>query len=97
MSLHRRAAKRDANEYDIVDAFRAAGCSVEFLSRRGCPDLLIGCCGRDMLVEVKGYAGQLTDEQIEWHRAWRGSVPVIVRSVDDVLALVQRVRLGRSA
>jgi hypothetical protein len=94
----RRAARRDANEAAIVDALRACGCSVEYLSGKGTPDLLVGFERRVVvLAEVKGYAGQLTDDQIDWHREWRGPAPVILRSVDDALALVNRLRLGLSA
>lgn len=86
----RRAAKRDANEEAIVDAFRKLGWSVEFLSGRGLPDLIVGKGTRVMLIEVKGPKGTLTEDQEDWHSAWQGPKPLIVRSVDDVLALEER-------
>ena len=85
----RRAAKRDANEQAIVDALRAAGASVEHLSGCGVPDLLVGFRGRVVLAEVKDAKGELTPYQVEWHTTWRGPQPVILRSVEDALALLR--------
>jgi hypothetical protein len=97
----RRAARRDDNEQAIVEALEAMGCSVDRLNGVGTPDLLVGLCGRLgrslLLLEVKGYAGQLTDDQIAWHRRWKGPPPVIVRSVEDAIAVVQSVQRGQSA
>ena len=90
----RRAAKRDKNESEIVDALRAVGCSVDFLNGKGTPDLLCGVRGKTFLLEVKGYAGQLTDDQIDWRRKWRGEPPTLVRSVEDALRVVKSLRLG---
>lgn len=87
VSLIRRAAKRDRNESQIVAAFRRLGWSVEHLSGKGTPDLLVGRAGRLLLVEVKGPKGKLTGDQETWHKGWQGPPPCIVRSVDDVLAI----------
>jgi hypothetical protein len=54
MSNHRRAARRDANEPDIVKALVAAGASITYLGApKGVPDLLVGYEGRSYLLEVK--------------------------------------------
>ena len=47
-----RAAKIDANQNEIVDALRKAGCSVQILSSvgKGCPDILVGRGGRNYLL-----------------------------------------------
>ena len=83
----RRAAKVDSIQPAIVSALRKAGASVEPLHMvgRGVPDLLVGLAGRTMLVEVKTGNGGLTDDQVVWHRMWRGSPVAIVRSVEDAL------------
>lgn len=57
MSLHRRAARRDNNEVQIVAALTAAGASVTHLSAPGVPDLLVGYQDRTFLLEVKGTLG----------------------------------------
>lgn len=95
MSVRRTAAKRDANERDIIEVLRAAGCSVQQLSARGVPDLLVGYEDmrtgepRNVLMEVKTPKGKLTPDEREWLDAWRGQV-VVVRSVDDALRVIGR-------
>ncbi len=51
----RRNAKTDRNHADIIKALREIGCSVQSLhsTGRGCPDLLCGYHGRNILLEVK--------------------------------------------
>jgi hypothetical protein len=82
----------DANQSEIVAALRAMGASVQCLHTvgQGCPDLLVGRQGVNLLVEVKrGKSGLTPDEQI-WHAAWRGHV-AIVRTVEDAAALLGAV------
>lgn len=89
----RRAAKIDANQPEIVAALRAVGCSVQTLAMvgKGCPDILVGIGKVNLLMEIKGEKGTLTDDQEDWHEAWRGQL-AIVRSVEEALALVDAVR-----
>lgn len=88
MSLHRRAARRDQNESQIVAALSAAGATVVQLSAAGCPDLLCGFRGLTYLLEVKAANGKLTPDQLEWHRNWQGYPVKVVRSVEDALAAI---------
>jgi hypothetical protein len=97
----RRAANTDRNHAEIVNAFRGLGCSVETLHRvgGGCPDLLVGIVGINLLVEVKAFPehtekGQLHEEQLVWHAAWRGQV-CVVRSLEEVGRLVEGARALR--
>lgn len=87
MSIHRTAAKRDGNEREIIDALKAVGASVQPLSAKGCPDLLVGYRGENILMEVKLPKGKLTDDEQVWHDGWRGQV-AIVRTVDDALRAI---------
>jgi len=80
----RVAAKRDANEPEIVNALVRAGATVERLSMQGVPDLLVGYQGRTYLIEVKTEKGSLTDDQREWVSDWRGGRVRILRSIDQV-------------
>ena len=92
------AAKVDANQPEIVEAFRQLGCSVLHLHMvgSGCPDLLIGCNGFNVLVEVKTATGKLTDDQKDFVYAWRGDAVNIVRTRDDAIELVNHYRrLGK--
>ena len=88
----RRAAKVDANQALIVGALRACGATVQILAAvgKGCPDLLVGFKGRNLLMEVKDgrrppSERKLTPDQIEWHAAWAGQV-VVVENVEQALA-----------
>ena len=71
----RRAARRDANEPEIIAALTALGAHVEQLSQDGVPDLLISYRRRLYLMEVIGPAkakryrnsGGLTPAQERWH------------------------------
>lgn len=92
----RRAAKRDANEAAIVTALEAVGATVERLSAKDAPDLLVGYRGVNVLLEVKRPAGKrggtshrdLLPGQAAWHAGWRGAAPVVARTVADALAAI---------
>ena len=90
----RRAAKVDANQGEIVTALRGIGATVQPLHGvgSGCPDLLAGYRGRNLLIEVKDgskppSARKLTPDQTEWHAGWKGQV-CVVDSIDDALRVV---------
>ena len=90
----RRAAKVDANQPDIVAALRRMGATVQPLHSvgQGCPDLLAGWKGINLLIEVKDgnkppSARKLTSDQEQWHRDWRGSV-YVVETVGQAIALL---------
>ena len=90
----RRAAKVDANQKEIVAALRKAGASVQHLHAvgEGCPDILVGYRGCNILMEIKDRnkppsARKLTDAQDEWHKEWRGQVAVIINS-EQALSLI---------
>lgn len=103
----RFARARDGNEKPIVEALRAAGASVTRLGESGVPDLLVGYQGRTLLLEVKlplgarggksqrreaeGGSGDLTKAQVDWRAKWAGAPSVIVRSVDEALAVLENV------
>lgn len=92
----------DANQPEIVRAFESLGVSVLDCSQVGCgfPDLIVGALGVTRLVEVKnpenhyGRRG-LNKRQQLFADGWRGDVVHIVRTVDDVIALVKAWRTGR--
>ncbi len=93
MSPLRRAAKRDANEAQIVAALRAAGCTVQRLSEPGVPDLLVGRQGRDgrgvnYLLEVKDpREGHLTREQDRWLMGWNGHYAIVTSEIEALQAV----------
>ena len=72
----RRAAKRDANEPDIVKALRDIGVQVEILNKP--LDLLICHRGETALMEVKNPdGGSLTKDQVEFIARWPGKIHVV--------------------
>lgn len=99
----RRAARVDGNQSTVVALLRRLGCSVQPLHvvGQGCPDLLIGVAGVNLLGEVKDpakplSARRLTIDQEVWHHAWQGQVAVL-EVEDDVVTLVERARAARGA
>jgi hypothetical protein len=89
MALHRRNAKRDANEREIIDALVSYGFSVEQISKRGCGDLLLGRGGRTRVVEVKGKRGALTADQERWWEEWRGNRRIVIRNIAECSVLAK--------
>lgn len=90
----RYAARIDANQTQIVSALRAAGATVQSLSAvgQGCPDLLVGYQGKNILMELKDgkkppSERKLTSDQIVWHSEWKGVV-FLVTSVNEALQLL---------
>ena len=90
-----RASRVDVNQAEIVTAFRSAGASVQQLHSvgRGCPDLLVGFGGRNLLIECKdgdkcASKRRLTPDQVEWHRTWRGRVAIVENPEAAVAVLI---------
>lgn len=80
----RRAARVDANQAEIVAALRKLGATVQPLHTigKGCPDIMAGFKGRNVLFEIKDGAKSpsaraLTGDEMEWIAQWRGSVHVV--------------------
>jgi hypothetical protein len=92
----RRAAHIDDNQPAIVQALLAAGYSVQSLAGVGvgCPDLVVGAEGINVLMEVKNpnkLAGnaEMKPEQLGWHRRWKGQV-CVVHDEAEALAAIRR-------
>lgn len=90
MSLHRHAAKRDANEHDVSTVWTAAGARSESVSAKGMPDRLVFHRGRVYLAEVKGARRGLTKAQVEKFTSLGvdGIAVYVVRTADDARALL---------
>ena len=98
------AANVDGNQGEIVRVLRLAGYTVQVLNqvKDGCPDLLVGAYGRNILLEVKNPEQDpckrvLNDAEAKWHRTWRGQVAV-VETPEEAIKMVRAVlERGRSA
>ena len=83
----RRAARVDANQAEIVEALRGAGCSVWII---GLPvDLIAGKGGNTVLIEVKTAAGKHTPLQRDFMATWRGGAVATIRDVEGALTLAR--------
>jgi hypothetical protein len=95
MGLHSFNAKRDLNERPIIDALRASGATVQQLSIKGCPDLLVGFTDPETgeptnyLMEIKGEKGKLTSDEEAWIDKWKGQV-FVVYTVEQALEIIGR-------
>ncbi len=94
MAKRKYGNKKDANHWEIVNAFERLGASVLDLSDMGCgiPDLIVWCANEWHLVDVKnpktsyGRRG-LNARQKEWAQSWKGGPVYLVSSVDDAIAM----------
>lgn len=94
----KRRAKVDANQSAIVLDLVQHGWTVQSLAPVGvgCPDLLVGAGGINVLLEVKDgdkpqSARCLTPDQRSWHRSWRGQVDVVCNEREAVLAVLTAI------
>tara|TARA_R100000951_G_scaffold36215_1_gene30961 strand:+ start:1198 stop:1497 length:300 start_codon:yes stop_codon:yes gene_type:complete len=85
----RRAARVDANHKQIVQGLRSSGCTVQDLSAvgKGCPDILVGRNGINILIEIKTEKGKLTKRQIQWHQEWRGNAIIATTTQEAIEAI----------
>lgn len=90
----RRAARVDDNHGAIVAALRRVGASVTSTAGvgNGFVDLVVGYRKRNYLLEVKDGSKapsqrKLTDDEEEWHAAWRGDA-FVVESVEQALRVI---------
>ena len=88
MSVRRRAAKRDANEPEIITALRAVGAVVWQVSEKGVPDLVVGYEGATFLLEVKAPGKWLTPDQKDVHAAWKGGHIFVVETPAQALRAI---------
>lgn len=77
-----------------MKALRQAACVVVPLHEvgNGVPDLLVGRCGRNFLLEVKdpeqpASNRKLTPDQKDWHEIWPGQVTVVYTPEDALKAV----------
>jgi hypothetical protein len=86
----RRAAKIDANQTEIVDAFRKLGASVQSLAAlgKGVPDIMVSLGGITWLVEIKAGRSKENPLQTAWASSWLGC-RAVVRDLEGVIVTVK--------
>lgn len=90
MVMPRYSAKRDDNEIELASTYLKLGCSVDRISEKGIPDLLIGFKGLTSLAEVKTKNGKPTKAQKQFRESFKGHHKE-VRTIDDVLQHVNEL------
>lgn len=95
-----KTKKVDANQKEIVAEFRKQGATVIILSElgKGCPDLLVGYEGINLLVEVKDGSKlqsqqKLTRDQKEFCQQWKGRGVVVVNSILQCQQLIMACQI----
>jgi hypothetical protein len=90
----------DDNQKAIVNVLRGLGASVQILSEvgRGCPDILVGIFGQNILVELKDgskppSAQKLTRYEQIFFDAWKGQV-CIINSEQEAIDLITKLRFS---
>ena len=91
----RLAARRDANEDQVVSALQACGAYVKKINGSGEFDLLVWYRGYTLLLEIKDgrrppSEQKLTPAEQKFHAEWPGDNLHIVNSVDAALELLKR-------
>jgi hypothetical protein len=83
----RHAARTDANQAAIVEALRAAGCSVYLIKLP--VDAVVGKNKQTVLVEFKTKRGKYTEFQAEFMNEWKGGAVATIRDVEGALTLAR--------
>lgn len=86
--------RADQNHVELAKVYEDLGCSVvnTYHVGGGFGDAVIGVVGVNEIIEIKTLDGEKTPAQVRFHRDWRGSPVVIVRTMDDVIAHVKAIR-----
>lgn len=90
--MSRFARRVDLNHADLVREMREAGLFVIDLSRvgNGVPDLLVSNSDEMWLVEIKSPKGRMRERQRQWHEAWKGKKPLIIRQLQEFLEATRK-------
>jgi len=62
---------------------------------QGCPDILVGKHGVNILMEIKDgskvpSAQKLNERQVKWHEAWNGNA-YVVNSIEAALTIIKEI------
>jgi hypothetical protein len=93
-SKHAAFARRDSNHDELVAVYESLHCGVidTHAMGFGMPDILVHFSGYCCPVEIKSEDGQLEPSQQRFFRDWKGPKIEVVRSADDVVQHVTRIR-----
>ena len=84
----RTDARKDEHQAELVAGLRKIGATVEILSGKGIPDLLVGFRKQNFLLEVKTPGRHVTPAQLQFFTLWRGQA-AIVETLEDARAIMR--------
>lgn len=96
----RTAARTDANQTEIVNAFRKLGWSVLIISQlKNCCDIIVSKNGRTIAIEIKDgnkpkHQQKLTSGELKFKNEWQGEYK-IVNCIDDVADTTSMKEMSR--
>ena len=84
--------RTDANQQEIMNALREVGYSVLDLHEvgKGCPDILVGTHGLNILVEIKIPGAKLNDLEKKFFDSWNGPA-CVVNSVEEAITTIDKI------
>lgn len=95
----RKRGKIDANHTEAVKQLRQAGFTVQSLASvgDGCPDLLVGRNGTNLLIEMKDGTRKpseqlMTADELKWSLEWKGQVRIAKSPGEAVSIALEGVR-----
>lgn len=89
MSIHRKNARRDANEPAIIAALKAVGARVYPVSGEGLPDTTVLYKGVVYLIEIKTDKGKLTPAQVKFFEDNADVKTIgVVYSIEEALEVI---------
>lgn len=85
----RKRARIDGNHAEIVKALKQYGATVHSLATigDGCPDILVGYAGKNILMEIKMPKCKKTPDENRWHDTWNGRVFTVYSVSDAILSV----------
>ena len=82
----------DANQKEIINAFKKMGASVFDASHIGAgfPDLLLGYGRKTVLIEIKSSEkAKFTDSQVRFMGEWKGSAVSRINDIQGAITLIK--------
>jgi hypothetical protein len=53
----------------------------------GCPDIVVGCGGKNFMIEIKTEDGELNEKEKDWFENWKGDAKVC-RTIAEALRYI---------
>jgi len=95
MSRGVQRCRTDSNHTEIMEALRNIGAKPQSLAivGDGCPDLIVGYQGVNVLLEIKDGAKvpskqALTAAERDWHETWPGQVSIVRNAEEAQMAVI---------